>query len=76
MNSDELNKLIAKKAAVFMQAFTTTAGREVLSELQSANRGGDLFDPDPIKMARKVGAFEIVQGIVELVEKGVSDANK
>ena len=76
MNKQEMNELVARKAALFMQVFTTTAGKEVLTELKKAYRGGNVFDPDPTILARTVGAFEVVQGIVELVDRGIADANK
>lgn len=73
MNLEQVKEQLDRKAQVFAQAFSTPAGKEVLDTLDRSNAAGDIFDPDPIKMARKVGAFEVIQGIKDLIARGQQD---
>lgn len=70
MNAEEVKEQVERKAAVFATCFGTAAGKEVLDTLIKANPAGGIFDADTNKMARNVGAFEVVQGILELVNRG------
>lgn len=77
MKLDEIREQLDRNAQIFKVAFSTDAGRKVMKQLDTAYPAGDLFDSDPLKMARKIGAFEVVQGIRELIERGsLNDSNQ
>lgn len=75
MNLEKVQEIIDRKGATYASCFGTPAGQEVLEELVKANRAGDIFNADPIEMARRVGAFEVIQGIQELINRGKMNGN-
>lgn len=76
MNLEQIKEQLDRKAAIVADVFSTPHGKEVFEMLDKANAAGDIFDADPIKMARRVGAFEVVQGLRELIARGSSGHNK
>lgn len=65
---EEVYAEIEKVAVDIQRTFGTDHGKRVLERLESANRPGNVFNTDPIEMARRVGAMEIVQGLIGLME--------
>jgi len=73
MSLEKVREQLDRRAQLFAVTFSTPSGKEVLEILDKANAAGDIFDADPIKMARKVGAFEVIQGIKEFISRGKSN---
>jgi hypothetical protein len=74
LNKEELKELMDRKAAVYLRVFGSAEGREILADLQRSNPAGNLFEENTNKQYHRLGRFEVVQGIVDLVERGRRNA--
>ncbi len=57
-----------EKSKLYAQVFGTDAGKKVLKELDDLYIKPEVFNSDPLKMARNVGQHDLVKFIKELVE--------
>jgi len=64
----EFRDKLFEKSKRYSQVFGTDAGKEVLKELVDLYIKPEVFNSDPLKMARNVGQHDLVKFIKELVE--------
>lgn len=57
-----------KVRGAYVKTFSTPTGKVVLDDL-IASYGAEVFDKDPIAMARNVGRREVVESIVLMLEE-------
>ncbi len=57
-----------EKSKLYSGVFGTDAGSKVLQELVDLYIKPEIFNSDPLKMARNVGQHDLVKFIQELVE--------
>ena len=64
---DQYKRQILQKAHRYAEVFDTLNGKEILADLNAKYVQVELFDSDPIKMAAKVSAHDVVMEINNLV---------
>lgn len=57
-----------EKGKLYRQVFNTESGKKVLKELDDLYIKPEIFNIDPLKMARNVGQHDLIKFIKELVE--------
>ena len=64
---------IKEKGKVYLRVFSTPDGKRVLKDMVDNFMRQELFDGDPLLMAKKVGQHDLVQYISEITQAGKKD---
>jgi hypothetical protein len=68
-NLDQYKKDLEMKLSAFRRVFFSTDGKDVLAYLREIYMDIELFDQDPIVMAKKVAKHDLVKEMIALAEE-------